>query len=134
MKPLFIFLFTGLLLACHPGQPRVNQVSNQQTATADESGLNRHPQNIHYSRHAKCRMECRHINETEIRQVLETGTVNYRKSELGGDACHQKFAVEGNVQNDHLRVIFAPCGSTVTVVTCIDLDREWSCDCPGDNH
>jgi hypothetical protein len=79
-------------------------------------------------------MDCRHIDAAEIKNILETGAVNYHKSELNADACHQKYAVEGYIKDSHLRVIFAPCNNVVTVVTCIDLGREWDCHCPGDNH
>ncbi len=93
-------------------------------------GLNRHPLSIHYSKHAKCRMECRHINESEIKDILERGTINYRKSELQGDPCRKKYAVEGlSKDGQKLRIIFAPCGNEITVVTCIDLGVEWACDC-----
>lgn len=122
MKNLLFLLFVFELFACN------NTASNN----LQNDGLNRHPAQIHYSHHARCRMECRHINETEIKSVLEIGTINYGKSNLNEDACHKRYAVEAYVQNDHLRVIFAPCNNVVTVVTCIDLDKEWSCDCPGD--
>jgi hypothetical protein len=93
-------------------------------------GLNRHPFSMHYSKHAKCRMECRHIDESEIKDILERGTINYRKSELQGEPCRKKYAVEGvSKDGQKLRVIFAPCGNEMTVVTCIDLGEEWACDC-----
>jgi hypothetical protein len=98
--------------------------------TVDESGLNRHPQHIHYSKHAKCRMDCRHIDETEIKEILETGSINFHKSALNGEPCRRKFAVEGSTkEGQRLRVIFAPCGNEMTVVTCIDLGVEWACAC-----
>ena len=92
--------------------------------------LNRNPSHIHYSKHAKCRMACRHIDETEIADILKKGSINYKKSQLKGEDCQNKYAVEGySKDNQHLRIIFAPCGSSVTVVTCIDIGVEWACDC-----
>ncbi|MDE3234418.1 MAG: DUF4258 domain-containing protein [Bacteroidota bacterium] len=136
MKQLFYFIFLSAFIACnHPSQG--NKAILASTASATEAaadGLNRHPHFIHYSKHAKCRMDCRHIDESEIKSILENGQINYRKSELNGDACHQKYAVEGYAKDTHLRIIFAPCEDKVTVVTCIDLDHEWECHCPGDNH
>lgn len=101
-----------------------------QVATIQSRGLNRNPSSISYSKHAKCRMVCRHIDDQEINDILKNGTINYKKSELQGDDCHKKYAVEG-YSNDkqHLRIIFAPCGDEITVVTCIDLGVEWACDC-----
>ena len=93
-------------------------------------GLNRNPSHINYSKHAKCRMACRHIDEAEITDLLKNGTINYKKSELQGENCRKKYAVEGySKDRQHLRLIFAPCGDEMTVVTCIDLDQEWTCDC-----
>jgi hypothetical protein len=75
-------------------------------------------------------MSCRHIDESEIMGILESGTINYKKSELQASECKKKYAVEGySKDNQHLRVIFAPCGNEETVVTCIDLNTEWTCDC-----
>lgn len=108
-------------------RPAANGTSDR---VAGEEALNRDPSYIHYSKHARCRMACRHIGETEIREILQTGEINYRKSELTGDVCHKKYAVEGYSHGrQHLRVIFAPCGNELTVVTCIDLGTEWPCDC-----
>ncbi len=93
-------------------------------------GLNRSPSHINYSKHARCRMGCRHIDEREVEQVLKDGKINYAKSDLKGDDCHKKYAVEGYTgDNQHVRMIFAPCNTEVTVVTVIDLGKEWQCDC-----
>jgi hypothetical protein len=96
--------------------------------------LNRNPLHIHYSKHARCRMDCRHIDENEIQDILHTGIINYAKSKLNIGDCEKKYALEGYEKSQHLRIIFAPCGRDVTVVTCIDLSHEWDCHCPGDPH
>ena len=104
--------------------------SSQNEDAALDNGLNRHPSSIYYSKHARCRMDCRHINEQEIKYILEKGTINFRKSALKGEPCRKKYAVEGLTnQGQKLRIIFAPCGAEITVVTCIDLGVEWSCNC-----
>ena len=108
------------------------KLSIQITEVTDKQprGLNRNPSHINYSKHAKCRMACRHIDEAEITDLLKNGTINYKKSELQGENCRKKYAVEGySKDRQHLRLIFAPCGDEMTVVTCIDLDQEWTCDC-----
>ncbi|HMG81882.1 MAG TPA: DUF4258 domain-containing protein [Ferruginibacter sp.] len=98
------------------------------TAIADDP-INRHPDKIIYSRHARCRMDCRHITETEIKEILTNGKINYTKIEENPKS--KTYPLEGITQeHQHLRVVFAPKGDIdVEVVTCIDLDREWSCDC-----
>jgi hypothetical protein len=94
-------------------------------------GLNRNPAHINYSKHALCRMDCRHISKSEVKDILQNGKINYRKSELQVADCRKKYAVEAySADRQHLRIIFAPCGDELTVVTCIDLGQEWTCNCP----
>lgn len=93
-------------------------------------GLDRNPAHVSYSKHARCRMNCRHIDETEVQQILKEGKINYAKSELKAEDCKKKYAVEGNTKDKQkVRIIFAPCSEEVTVVTVIDLGKEWVCDC-----
>jgi len=80
-------------------------------------------------------MDCRHITEKEIREILEQGEINYKKSEPDSHP-DPKYAMEGYTQEgQHLRIVFAvPNGrrageSSLVVVTCIELGVEWQCDC-----
>ena len=82
-----------------------------------------------FTKHAKCRMDCRHIDETEIKEILETGTINYGKSEPYGKP-DPKYALEGTTrENQRLRIIFAPTNRGMVVITCIDLEKDWYCNC-----
>jgi len=91
--------------------------------------INRHADRLIYTRHARCRMGCRHITETEIREILENGTIDYRKSEPDAKP-DPKYALEGNTnEGQHLRIIFAPSQRGLVVITCIELCVEWKCDC-----
>jgi hypothetical protein len=94
-------------------------------------GLNRQPARINYSKHARCRMACRHISEQEVEDILKNGTINYRKSEISDQPeCRRKYALDGNTNDgQRVRIIFAPCREEVTVVTVIDLGQDWTCDC-----
>jgi len=137
LAPFIIIILLGLLLFfvrnCRNNNPKTERQQAPNSKT--QRGLNRNPQTMKYSKHARCRMDCRHITEAEVSDVLKNGVINYKKSELNnGDDCHKKYAVEDYVNNQHIRIIFAPCGNTVTVVTCIDLNKEWECNCPGDGH
>ena len=81
-----------------------------------------------YSRHARCRMICRHIDETEVKEILEKGTVNFNKIESDGRG--KTYPVEGLTHDgQNVRIVFAPHEKEITVVTVIDKDKEWSCDC-----
>ena len=98
-----------------------------QTAPNNSDGLNRSQNHLVLTKHAKCRMDCRHITEEEIKEILHDGSINYNKSQLH-DARGPKYAVEGfSHEHQHLRVIFAPEPNAMVVVTCIDLDTEWEC-------
>jgi hypothetical protein len=131
-KKLFPFLLLLVLAVVAIGikqckQAPIKKTTTQTTdvATKQPRGLNRNPSNINYSKHAKCRMACRHIDEAEVTDMLKNGTINYKKSDLQGDDCKKKYAVEGySKDKQHLRLIFAACGDELTVVTCIDLDQE----------
>jgi hypothetical protein len=82
-----------------------------------------------YTKHAMCRMECRRIDESEVKEILEKGTINHAKSDPASrpDA---KYALEGTTHdNQRVRIVFAASERGVVVVTVIDLDTEWSCDC-----
>lgn len=75
-------------------------------------------------------MACRQITEKEIETILLNGTINYKKSSLQVADCQKKYAVEGITDDQQrVRIIFAPCADEVTVVTCIDLGKEWVCNC-----
>src|SRR5215467_13349748 len=90
--------------------------------------LNRHAHLV-FTRHARCRMDCRHITENEIKEILEKGTINYSKSEPHAHP-DPKYAVEGyTTEGQHLRIVFAPERNDLVVITCIELGVEWECHC-----
>ena len=74
-------------------------------------------------------MDCRHIDESEVREILQKGTINYAKSQLN-DKPDPKYAVEGSTHDgQQVRIIFAPSGRGMVVITVIDLEKEWLCAC-----
>jgi hypothetical protein len=82
----------------------------------------------HFTRHAKCRMECRHISQEEVREIVQMAEVNYQKSDLD-DSRGAKYALEGYTtkERQHVRVIVAPDNNSLAIVTVIDLDENWEC-------
>ncbi|HRI23775.1 MAG TPA: DUF4258 domain-containing protein [Ferruginibacter sp.] len=97
--------------------------------TDREEGLNRNISNLVFSKHARCRMDCRKIDESEVREILLKGTVNQKK--IQRDKRGITWPVEGVTHdNQRVRIVFAPRGDeALVVVTVIDLDTDWSCDC-----
>lgn len=91
--------------------------------------IDRNAAKLIYTHHARCRMDCRHITETEVKEILASGEIDYRKSEPDARP-DPKYALEGYThENQHLRIIFAPTGRGLVVITCIELGVEWQCDC-----
>jgi hypothetical protein len=106
--------------------------SNDSTAITTTEGFNRYASYILYSKHARCRMECRHITEAEVKEILVEGKVNEHKEKE--DERGTTYPLEGIADGHHLRIVFAPKGDIVEVVTCIDLDTDWPCDCGSTNY
>jgi hypothetical protein len=96
-------------------------------------GFDRRLSYIEYTRHAKCRMECRHISQAEVEEIMQDGRINYNKSNVKARPC-PTYALEGITKDEQrVRIVFAQCDLKSKVVTCIDLDTEWQCDCSGDD-
>jgi hypothetical protein len=143
MKKPLLFLLVGLMVvgilvfrSCSVGERFFNNRnrstnSNPASQRDRDHEFDRRVSLLEYTRHARCRMDCRHITEAEVRDVMQTGEINYRKSEADEKPC-PVYALEGSVNNTRLRIVFAQCDQKTKVVTVIDLDREWQCDCPGD--
>ena len=90
--------------------------------------FDRNTARIVYSKHALCRMDCRQIDESEVREILQKGEVNYEKIEEGPKG--KTYPLEGVTHDrQHVRIVFAPHDRELVVVTAIDLDHEWECNC-----
>ena len=86
-------------------------------------------QPLEYTAHAKCRMQCRQISEAEVSEILRSGTINYKKSNLNDKPC-PTYAIEGNTNDGQkVRIVFAACKTNTRVVTTIDIGKEHECDC-----
>jgi hypothetical protein len=96
-------------------------------------GFDRRISYIEYTQHAKCRMECRHISQAEVEEIMQDGKINYAKSDVNGRPC-PSYALEGLTKDDQrVRIVFGQCDEKTKVITVIDLNTDWTCDCPGDD-
>lgn len=77
--------------------------------------------------HAAQRMDCRHISKAEVEELLRTGSINERKSDLGLLPC-PKLVVDGATgsQKKNAQVVISACPQASHLVTVIDLDRDWA--------
>src|SRR5947207_9075953 len=74
---------------------------------------------LQYSNHAKCRMECRHITQSEVEETMRDGTINYRKSDIQNSRCPRYAIEEETKDGQHVRIVFAQCDNYTEVVTVI---------------
>jgi hypothetical protein len=81
-----------------------------------------------FTKHARCRMACRRITQKEVKEIVLKAEVNYNKSDLN-DPKGPTYALEGYTTKDrqHLRIIVAPKQRHLSIVTVIDLDKDWEC-------
>lgn len=97
-----------------------------------DRGFDRRTTYLEYSKHARCRMDCRNISKSEVEQIMREGKINYSKSDLKNARC-PRYALEGRTSDDQrVRIVFAQCNESTVVVTVIDLETEFACNCPGD--
>ena len=124
---LFFLMFFSLLAGC---QSSVTDPKNKGTEPGIGSQVPFDRQGrLVFTKHARCRMDCRHITAGEIREILDEGDINYGKSEPDARP-DPKWAVEGYTrEQQHLRIIVAPEPGKLVVITCIELGVEWRCDC-----
>ncbi len=102
---------------------------NHSAISSSRGDLFRNTNHLILTKHARCRMDCRHITSEEIKQIIHDGNVNYSKSGKGSKG-DETYALEGyDNRNEHLRVVVAPEDDGLVVITCIDLDKEWPCNC-----
>jgi len=117
-------LFGLLLVACDlaPSAP-----PPAPPAPADPTLAALQQQPLDYTRHARCRMDCRHIDEADVQHVLVHGQRDPARTRTDGRC--PSHAVEAAHEGRDLRVVFAECSTETRVVTVIDLDKEWACAC-----
>lgn len=82
-----------------------------------------------YTKHARCRMGCRNIDENEVKEVIDKGKLNEAKSGMSKKN-DMTYALEGwSSDHQHVRVVVTPEDDGLLVITVIDLENEWPCHC-----
>lgn len=105
-------------------QPHKAPSKTQKTTRLQYQG-----KNISITRHAECRMDCRHIDAQEVAEVIAQRRINTRKSDPQGRPC-PTIALEGKTHDgQEVRVILAECTEKVKLVTVIDLENKYQCNC-----
>jgi Domain of unknown function (DUF4258) len=120
-----------------PVKPKTttDKKKNDPASDADRNrGFDRRVSYIEYTEHAKCRMQCRKISQAEVEEIMQNGKINYNKTDVNSRPC-PAYALEGITKDDQrVRIVFGQCDLKTKVITVIDLNTDWSCDCPGDDN
>ena len=125
LRILRLLLIFPLFFGCHS---RLSDPDGSDHGVRNHEPFDRRGELV-FTRHARCRMDCRHITAREIHEVLDNGIINYSKSEPDSQP-DPKYAVEGyTAEQQHLRIIVAPENAKLIIITCIELGVEWSCHC-----
>ena len=120
--PAFLVILLALLAIFISRRNRHDTPSGEDPVAAYRKG------EIVYSKHARCRMDCRNITPAEIQEVLEEGVVNIKKSEPG--RTNARYALEDVTKDGQkVRIVIALEKTQAVLVTCIDLEKEWPCNC-----
>jgi len=123
---LFAAAFLLYWIKKHQGTER--KQPNISIKPVDGYAISRDTGKLLYSKHALCRMDCRHIDKSEVKDILINGKLNEQKIEESEKGI--SYPLEGyTADNQHVRVVFAPHENETIVVTVIDLDKEWPCNC-----
>ena len=126
---LVMILLGGLIYFLRQVNPGNSDRADKTTGVNRDRGFDRRTSFLKYSKHARCRMDCRSITEAEVEDIMKKGKINYKKSDISNSRC-PRYAIEGMTSDDQeVRIIFAQCNESTTVVTVIDLEKEWVCDC-----
>lgn len=131
-KAGFLFLLILALAVLFITKWKAVQQQSDTEYTVRQRGFDRRISTLEYTKHALCRMDCRHISKSDVNDIMRNGEINYAKTELDDKPC-PTYALQGYSNDGQLlRVIFAQCDNKTKVVTCYDLEKEFECHCPGD--
>lgn len=126
---LAIFFVLALVVNQYRQEKRLDpNISPQQTTRTSLDRFRDPNAEYFFTKHARCRMECRKITQKEVKEIVQQAKVNYEKSDLQ-DPKGPTYAMEGYTSRDqqHIRVIVAPKTRHLSIVTVIDLDKDWEC-------
>ncbi len=96
-----------------------------------ESDLRYNDKIIVVTNHGRCRMGCREIDAFEVQEIIDQDNINESKSEslVSSGKC-PTIAFEGYSRDkQHIRVILGDCKDEPIIITVIDLENKYNCDC-----
>src|SRR5689334_23114536 len=93
--PYILIAVLGIILffvkRCSPGKTKAKTTTEKKADVTDKvnrnRGFDRRISFIEYTEHAKCRMKCREISQSEVEEIMQDGTINYKKSDVDAKPC-----------------------------------------------
>jgi hypothetical protein len=119
------FSYFALFFACLPAE----NTAERTPVIGDETVADMRKKPLVYTHHGTCRMACRAIDEAEVTDILHrSGTRDPARTREDGEC--PSHALEGRTDDgQNVRIVYAGCPDKTLVITAIDLDTEWPCDC-----
>lgn len=74
-----------------------------------------------YTVHGDCRMKCRNVSRSEIKQILSYGSYNPAKSSAN------RYVIDADVNGRSLTAIFGYSSFVTYLITVIDTGYDWPC-------
>lgn len=134
LAALIVVKLVGKKSGTDTTKPKTTTTTKDPASTVNrDRGFDRRVSYLEYSEHAKCRMQCRKISQREVEEIMRDGKINYNKSDIQNARC-PRYAVEGiTSDNQRVRIVYAQCNEKTVVVTVIDLETNYECQCSGDD-
>ena len=82
---------------------------------------------LKYTRHGECRMNCRHVTDRNIKNLLKTGKIDWAKSTPRPHSGCPVYRIKSNTSKRQLAGVFGACKSSTDLVTVINTGRNWVC-------
>ena len=127
---LLLLLVIALLFA---GIKKCNKSNAPYSSNVNTTAGDWRHHKLIYTKHARCRMDCREITEEEVEQILAAGTINEGRSKEADEEAKGNcptFALEGKTSDgQQVRIVFGACEKITKVITAIDLGAEHTCNC-----
>ena len=131
---LLIVVLAMLVLAIRRCQQVKSDHRKVKSAKSERStrGFQRQISLIAYTPDARCSMQCNKISKEDIEEIMQRGTINYRKTNVKRTPC-PVYTLQGFTNDrEQIQVVFEQCPDKTNLVTCSNLNRTGTCDCPGD--
>ena len=123
-RAIYLIILIGLLA----GTGYFSDVFKKDTAVR-EIPIELIENRLSYTKHARCRMECREISEEDVLETLDNGIWNKDISDMNEEPCPSYVLEHIAKDGQEIRVVFGLCTGVTKVITTIDLGERHECSC-----